>query len=202
MEIEPLPGELWLRRKDTQQVIVVEDPAGPSHGRATVAYRALPSGRLTRTDATTWERKFSFLAHDRESFGDREPDQLRALLLGRRIVGVGRSNACAWGEQDTLILDSGVELTVHANNGCSHCGAGAYWIDRIVPFDNAITRVEFPCRDTSGLPGTDGDEELQITVYAGGLSTPGATVLTVHGNDDNGYYGTGFSISVSLPKQD
>ena len=109
-----------------------------------------------------------------------EEDKIRKLLMYRKIVKV---------ENDILYLDNGVELEVLPNVGCLGCGAGDYSITELNGCDNAITSVEFECIETDDC----GDLSYRIFVYA---ENKKIKILQVDGNDDNGYYGTGYSIRV------
>ena len=103
----PKPGEVWLRRRDNAQAIVVADPAGSRTGQnPTVAWRALPKGRLNRTSLAAWDKKFTVLVQSeiQTEISDREEDRISALLIGRRIVRVEDGH--------TLVLDSGLRLDV------------------------------------------------------------------------------------------
>lgn len=187
----PTPGEVWLRRRDNAQVIVVADPAGARIGETpAVAWRALTKGRLNRTSLTAWGKKFTPIVRGQGKVSSAEEDRIRALLMGRRIVGVEDGR--------TLVLETGVRLDVEGNHGCSGCESGNYAITRLEAFDNAITRAEFPyqLRDD---PKGDGLERLQITVYAEGGTVPDRTILTAVGTRGNGYYGSGFTLIVRSP---
>lgn len=116
-----------------------------------------------------------------------DEEQIKNLLLFRKIVEV---------KGDTLILDNGIELDVVANEGCGGCSNGWYYLTELNGCDNVITNVEFNCDDY------DGNDEYyetsyKIFVYA---ENKKIKILQVDGSDGNGYYGTGYSIYVKIPK--
>ena len=116
-----------------------------------------------------------------------DEEQIKNLLLFRKIVEV---------KGDTLILDNGIELDVVANEGCGGCSSGWYYLTELNGCDNVITNVEFNCDDY------DGNDEYyetsyKIFVYA---ENKKIKILQVDGSDGNGYYGTGYSIYVKIPK--
>lgn len=116
-----------------------------------------------------------------------DEEQIKNLLLFRKIVEV---------KGDTLILDNGIELDVVANEGCGGCSNGWYYLTELNGCDNVITNVEFDCDDY------DGNDEYyetsyKIFVYA---ENKKIKILQVDGSDGNGYYGTGYSIYVKIPK--
>lgn len=112
--------------------------------------------------------------------------ELESVLLGRRIVAVDES-------AETLTLDNGDVLTVEPNYGGCSCGAGDYELSSLATCDNAIMRVEVRQTDI-GEEDWETTERLSIFVYAEGLT---AEVVSVVGDEGNGYYGRGFNIRVT-----
>ena len=111
-----------------------------------------------------------------------EEKQITELLLGRRIVEVDL-------KKGNLTLDDGTLLIIEPNEGCGGCNSGWYFLSDLQRVDNAITRVDFDCRG-----GADGSSAAyKIFVYA---DNEQVNLLTVEGDDDNGYYGTGYSLSL------
>ncbi|KAB1661561.1 hypothetical protein F8O07_06560 [Pseudoclavibacter sp. CFCC 13796] len=187
------PGSVWIRRRDRTPVVIVPDPVGDGPTSTTlrrIAWRALPAGRLNRTTVAAWEKKFVPLVRDGQRVSDAGSEIIRELLLGCRVTRVE--------EGRTLVLDSGIRLEVSGNIGCGGCSAGNYSITRLEAFDNAITRVEFPTQQREC--DSDDLEYLHITVYAEGGTVPDRTILTAVGTPGNGYYGSGYTITVRLPE--
>lgn len=103
--------------------------------------------------------------------------RLNDAFVGRKVIEV---------TGDTFILDDGSKLTVEPNEGCGGCGEGWYEISSIASFDHVITGVKVE---------VEGNEEvISLIFYSVGIQGKG---LEVTGHD-NGYYGTGFSVRVSL----
>lgn len=118
-------------------------------------------------------------------------ERLRELLFGRKIVTAQEvtgtlENGYAEGQ---LVLDDGTVLFVGGNEGCGGCPSGSYWLGALNTADNAITnvRVEEEC-----LGGAD--YTYSIFVFAGDQRI---NVATFDGSDGNGFYGTGYWISVA-----
>lgn len=119
----------------------------------------------------------------KELFEDNETE-IKELLFGRKITKV---------EDDTLLLDNGLELKITANEGCGGCNSGWYAISELNGCDNAITNVELVCdSDTKDKWDTT---SYKIFVLA---EDKRIKVLQVDGDDGNGYYGTGYTIIVSV----
>lgn len=132
-------------------------------------------GKRTRREI---EMKFERYAHsDDLDFQEKVDKQ----LLFRKIISVSRH-----GEQDAeLMLDNGIVLRVEGNRGCGGCDNGWFYLTELNKCDNAITRVE--CTDES-------EETYTIYVYA---ENEKIKLLQYEGYD-NGYYGTGYEMIVSV----
>lgn len=110
-----------------------------------------------------------------------EQNRIENLLLGKSVVNV---------EGDTLTLSDGVEVKVVPNDGGCSCGAGDYHIATLNRVENIITDVKFKYDPSNDY--TEG-EGYQIFVLAGDEKI---NLLHVDGTDGNGYYGTGFHLTV------
>lgn len=111
------------------------------------------------------------------------------LLVGRTVTKV---------DEETLLLDNGVSLKLRGNEGGCSCGAGDYELTELNGVDNVITAIEF-------VDSPDGDEHpdvaegvYRIFVFADNTRI---NLATFTGSDGNGYYGTGYSIEVSVPDE-
>lgn len=115
-------------------------------------------------------------------------DGLKKLLLYRKIVEAHKIND-ATGE---LVLDDGTVLFVAAANnpGPEQCDCGEWYLDDLNTCDNVITNVDI-VYDANGC-----DENIQIFVYA---EDTRIKAIEVSGNEGNGYYGRGFTISIEKP---
>lgn len=113
---------------------------------------------------------------------EKDHDAVTELLVGRRVTKVS---------DDTLLLDDGTMLKLAGNDGGCSCGAGDYELTELNGVDNVITNVEFA--DSPDSYGTEGDGTYRIFVYADNTKI---NLATFEGSDGNGYYGTGYSITV------
>ena len=110
-----------------------------------------------------------------------ETDEIKALLLGRKVVNV---------KGNMMGLDNGTALRIHSNEGCGGCNSGWYDLDELNRVDNVITDVRFERRDTDKYGGA----VYEIYVYA----EHEQLLAKVRGDDGNGYYGTGYRIEIVL----
>ncbi len=108
------------------------------------------------------------------------------LLMGRKVTKVA---------DDTLLLDDGRKLRFIGHDGGCACPSGCYDLTELNDLgdrDNIITAVEF-------LDSPKGDDDAnhyghyRIFVFADNQVVNLATFV---GTDGNGYYGTGYSITV------
>lgn len=110
--------------------------------------------------------------------------EIEQLLIGRKVKVDDKGN---------LILDNGIILEVEANEGCGGCCSGWYSITKLNEVDNAITNVEFVCDgDVKDKENCD-DTSYKIFVFC---EDTRIKLLQVDGTDGNGYYGTGYTITV------
>lgn len=110
---------------------------------------------------------------------------IQALFLGRRVVDVDM-------DQRTLRLDNGALVTITPNEGGCGCGAGDYELTSLRTVDNIITDVRVvndPSGDDSNGTG------YRIFVYA---NAEMINLMSVDGDDGNGYYGTGYHLTVTF----
>lgn len=115
-----------------------------------------------------------------------EEEKIKELLLYRKIVKA---------ENNTLLLDNGVELEICANEGCGGCSAGWYEVVELNTCENAITNVEFV--EDNNTKYEDDETSYKIFVLAADERTK---ILQVDGDDGNGYYGTGYTVNVIVKK--
>lgn len=105
------------------------------------------------------------------------------LLMGRRVEKV---------DEETLLLDNGIRLTLWGHEGGCSCGAGDYELTQLNGIDNVITRVQL-VDDPDGDDHPNGEGVYQIFVFAGDQRI---NLATFEGTDGNGYYGTGYNIKI------
>ena len=112
--------------------------------------------------------------------------EIKELLIGRKVKVEG----------DNLILDNGIILEVITNEGCGGCSNGWYSITKLNEVDNAITDVQFICDDIEPNEKNDySDTSYKIFVFC---EDTRINLLQVDGSDGNGYYGTGYTITVKI----
>ena len=119
-----------------------------------------------------------------------DEDEIRALLIGHSVAKAA---------DDKLTLDDGTVLEIIGNDGCGGCASGNYWLDDLNDCLNIITAVTFDdtANDHADLDAYgfyEGQRSYRIFVYA---ENKQINLLTVSGDDGNGYYGTGYSIKVT-----
>lgn len=113
--------------------------------------------------------------------------EIKELLIGHKVK-VKNNN----GQSAELELDNGIILEVLANEGCGGCSSGWYSIEKLNEVDNAITNVEFNEHSIDGY-----EYSYNIFVFC---EDTRIHLLEVDGDDGNGYYGTGYTITVKLTK--
>lgn len=131
--------------------------------------------------------------HNGEIELDQSDEQkLSDLLIGRKVEKVN---------EDTLLLDDGTVLEVRGNEGGCSCGAGDYDLVALNGVDNVITAVSI---EDGYIDGEDRDDYYEagaqwykIFVYA---ENQQIMLAEFNGDDGNGYYGTGFNITVRKAK--
>ena len=101
-----------------------------------------------------------------------DSDDLSPVLAGRYVTKV---------DGDTLTLDDGTVLEFEGNEGCC-CGSGDYWLTEL--FQRGTPNARIMSDDTRyTLFVIVDDERLPLAEF--------------EGNDGNGYYGSGFNITVT-----
>lgn len=117
-----------------------------------------------------------------------DEEEIAQLLIGRRVEKV---------TENTLLLDDGTILEVQGNEGGCACSAGDYYLTELNGVDNAIMSVEIERRLADGEEADDWygepDEVYTIFVYA---ENEKIKLAQFEGSDGNGYYGTGFQLTV------
>lgn len=109
-------------------------------------------------------------------------ESVKELLLYRKIIKVEKI-----GDQEGILtLDNGTQLFVEGNEGCGGCGNGWYDLYELNECDNVITNVK--CE----IDKDDGYDVYNIFVFA---EDKQINCVQYRGSD-NGWYGTGYSLSV------
>lgn len=120
------------------------------------------------------------------------PEEYAAILKGRYVTNIG--------EYGTITLDNGTELDIDGNEGCGGCENGRYWLEETYKRGNSRARI------MSAHVGYDEDDEAALSVYTIFVMVDGnpsqLPLATVRGDDGNGYYGTGFTLTVRPANSD
>ena len=115
-------------------------------------------------------------------------------LLGRRIVKLEKPPVSAYSMgKAQILLDDGTVLLLEGRDGGCACSAGCYSLEHLASLgdvDNIITNVVFH-NDPQEDKG-----EYSIFVFADNKKI---NLATFEGHDGNGYYGTGYYITVRKP---
>ena len=121
-------------------------------------------------------------------YDENDEKEIKKLLIGHKVEVIENN-----GQEAELELDNGIRLKVLANEGCGGCSNGWYSINNLNNIDNAITNVEFECDDLDPRENDWDDTSYKIFVFC---EDKRINLLDVTGSDDNGYYGTGYTIRV------
>ena len=116
------------------------------------------------------------------------------VLIGRRITEAEKGSFDYPGgrAEGRLVLDNGTVLYLTGNDGGCACSAGCYPLESVAAVDNIITSA----RIEASPEGDDieGEGVYRIFVIADAVEI---NVAEFVGSDGNGYYGTGFSLTVA-----
>lgn len=109
------------------------------------------------------------------------------LLRGRYVTSI---------DNGTITLDDGTELYIHGNEGCGSCESGWYWLENVYKQGSRQARI------MSAYVAYDEDDEDAPSIYTLFVMVDGnptqLPLATVRGDNGNGYYGTGFTLTATL----
>lgn len=113
-------------------------------------------------------------------------DDLSPVLAGRYVTKV---------DGDTLTLDNGLMLEFEGNEGCT-CGSGTYDLTKLFQRGTPTARI-MSADVTTRL--TDEDDEYSDVIYTLFVIVDDERLplAEFEGNDGNGYYGSGFQVTVT-----
>ena len=118
------------------------------------------------------------------------PEEYAKILRGRYITDIATDGEIA----ATITLDNGTALELIGSWGCS-CGNGVTYIKHVFQRGGRNARIM-----NARVEATQNDEryyETDYTIFVMIDGTPSQLPLaTMQGYDENGYYGTGFTIYV------
>lgn len=117
-------------------------------------------------------------------------EQMKQVLVGRRIVSTKATDLDTYRGQIEFTLDDGhVFVAEEADGGCA-CSNGCFNVANPETTDQVITDVQFVEEPES--PVTDYLATLRLFVYADQIKTE----LVRSQGTDNGYYGWGYHVTV------
>lgn len=119
---------------------------------------------------------------------DPGPSDWESLLVGHRIV-----KAVEVADDAILTLDNGTRIKVRANEGCGGCSNGWYSVTHVAEVDNIITGVR--CEVEPVGEASIYSEEYVYRVFVV-TAAEEIEAVTVEGDDGNGYYGSGYSLTL------
>ena len=132
------------------------------------------------------------------TYDETDDDAIAALLVGRRIVRAEMGQfdypvRSSWDKrpEGRLVLDDGTTLLLTGHEGGCSCGAGDYDLSKVATVENVITSARVHCDPDDD--GGGGEGVYRIYVFSDNVEI---NVAEFVGSDGNGYYGTGFSLTV------
>jgi hypothetical protein len=135
------------------------------------------------------------------TYDETDSAKIADLFIGRKVVRAEMGAFQIPGEdsyrstaEGLLVLDDGTVLYLTGNDGGCACSAGCYPLADVATVDNIITSAHVNA-DPSG-DDDRGAGVYQIFVFA---DAQPINVATFQGSDGNGYYGTGFALTVVRP---
>lgn len=111
------------------------------------------------------------------------------ILRGRYVTSIDGS---------TITLDDGTELHIQGNAGCGGCSSGWYWLEETFKRGNRKARI-MSAYVACDEDDTDEEAPSVYTIFVMVDGNPHQLPLaTVRGDDGNGYYGTGFTLTATI----
>lgn len=116
------------------------------------------------------------------------PEEYAKILRGRYITDIATDGEIA----ATITLDNGTTLELTGSCGCS-CGNGATYIKHVFQRGGRNARIMNARVETTHDDERHDETDYTIFVMIDGNPTQ-LPLATMQGYDENGYYGTGFTI--------
>lgn len=114
------------------------------------------------------------------------------LLRGRYVTSI---------EGSIITLDDGTELHIYGNEGCGGCSSGWYWLEETFKQGTRKARIMSAYVAYSEDKSEDEPARSIYTIFVLVDGNPSQLPLaTIRGNDGNGYYGTGFTLTATIQK--
>ena len=115
-----------------------------------------------------------------------DSDDLSPVLAGRYVTKV---------DGDTLTLDDGTLLAFEGNEGCGWCYSGNYGLTELFQRGTPTARIMSAEVKTTQL-GDDEYDDTRYTLFVI-VDDERLPLAEFEGNDGNGYYGSGFHVTVT-----
>lgn len=109
------------------------------------------------------------------------------LLRGRYVTSIN---------DGIITLDDGTELYIHGNEGCGGCESGWYWLENVYKQGSRRARI-MSAYVAYGEDDEDAPSVYTLFVMVDGNPTQ-LPLATVRGDNGNGYYGTGFTLTATV----
>lgn len=109
------------------------------------------------------------------------------LLRGRYVTSIN---------DGIITLDDGTELYIHGNEGCGGCESGWYWLEKVYKQGSQRARI-MSAYVAYGEDDEDAPSVYTLFVMVDGNPTQ-LPLATVRGDNGNGYYGTGFTLTATV----
>lgn len=109
------------------------------------------------------------------------------LLRGRYVTSIN---------DGIITLDDGTELYIHGNDGCGSCESGWYWLENVYKQGSRRARI-MSAYVAYGEDDEDAPSVYTLFVMVDGNPTQ-LPLATVRGDNGNGYYGTGFTLTATV----
>lgn len=112
------------------------------------------------------------------------------ILRGRYVTRIDGS---------IITLDDGTELYIQGNAGCGGCSSGWYWLEETFKRGNRKARIMSAYVAYSEDKSEDEPARSVYTIFVLVDGNPSQLPLaTIRGDDGNGYYGTGFTLTATI----
>ena len=112
------------------------------------------------------------------------------ILRGRYVTSIDGS---------IITLDDGTELHIYGNEGCDGCSSGWYWLEETFKRGTRKARIMSAYVAYSEDKSEDEPARSVYTIFVMVDGNPHQLPLvTIRGDDGNGYYGTGFTLTATV----
>lgn len=120
-----------------------------------------------------------------------DSDNFTPILAGRYVTSI---------VDDTMILDDGTCLEFEPNIGCD-CGSGQYYITSMFERGTPTARIMSAEVEVDSVDESDEYSDLVYTLFVI-VEDERLPLVECQGNNGNGYYGSGFTVRVTVPEQE